>query len=227
MSTTWMTRAATLPTLIVLACAPAPASVKPAMTSSSSAAATAAATAAAPTATPAAPAGTAKAINLNGPLVSPSVLQQMKQPPPAESFGTNLKAFAAPDRVALIWGYPGCAAHPWVVSVVDLGARAVTMRALATTAELGMYVPWPTGEACYKGTCTTMSVIMPPLSPSLFSGTGTMTGGGSKGLYAGTTGCTEPSHVAEADLVEWAQRLVTARNDEAAAISARVAAMGR
>ena len=129
------------------------------------------------------------------------------------------------DRVALIWGDPYCAARPWVVTVVDLGARAITFRGLASTSELPLYFPSPTGEACYKGPCPTMAVEM-AIPPSLTSGTGTMMGGTGKGLYAlpSGTSCPEPSMLQDADLIDLATRLVQGRNDAAAAVAARTPA---
>lgn len=131
------------------------------------------------------------------------------------------------DRVALIWGYASCPVRPWVVTVVDLASRTVTFRTLASSSELVLYVPSPTGEACYKGPCPTIAVEMaPPPSisgPSLYSGTGTMMGGTGKGIYATTssTSCPEPPMLADGDLVDLAMRLVQGRNDAAAAVAAR------
>jgi len=130
-------------------------------------------------------------------------------------------------RVALIWGDPSCPVRPWVVTVVDLATRAITFRGLASTGELSLYLPSPTGEACYKGPCPTMAVEMatPPslTGPSLYSGTGTMMGGTGKGLYAlpSGTSCPEPPMLADGDLIDLAMRLVQGRNDAAAAVVAR------
>jgi hypothetical protein len=137
---------------------------------------------------------------------------------------------AAYDRVALIWGDPSCLVRPWVVTVVDLGARAITFRGLASSSELSMYFPSPTGEACYKGPCPTMAVEMaiPPslTGPSITSGTGTMMGGTGKGRYAlpSGTSCPEPPMLEDADLIDLSTRLVQGRNDAAAAVAARAPA---
>ena len=149
MSTFRMTRAATLLTTIALSCAAAPP-------------------------TPPAPAGTnTKAAEVKGQqapaLSSPSmVLPDVKKVAPADlSAKIEPKLVAGYDRVALIWGFPSCTVRPWIVSVVDLASRTVTVRALSSSSELELYMPSPTGEACVKGACPTMSVVMPTQSPSL------------------------------------------------------------
>jgi hypothetical protein len=214
MRTPWTTRIAIGLTLLGMACASAPAPVpapmpsKPQGVSSSSAAAT-----------------------VTGPATAQLTLPEVKKPlavPMAPVKIETKLSLGSYDRVALIWGYPGCLVRPWVVTVVDLGTRTVTWRALAASTELDLYFPSPTGEGCYKGPCPTMAVELPPQSPGLFSGSGTMPGGMGKGLYALASGtsCPEPPVMADGDLYDFALRLVTARNEAQAAISARVAASG-
>lgn len=198
MRTPWMKHTATCLTLLGVACAsaPAPAPDKPKVVASSDQSATTS---------------------------TPIVLPELKRP----LLATPLALTVPTDRVALIWGYPTCLVRPWVVSVVDLGTRSVTWRSLSSTSELGFYMPSPTGEACYKGPCPTFTVEMPPPSMSLLGGSGTMMGGTGKGLYAlpSGTACPEPPYMLDGDLLDFAYRLVAARNEAQAAISARVSTL--
>jgi hypothetical protein len=197
-----MTRAVTLLTTIALSCAAAPS-------------------------TPTPPGTNPKATEVKGPQMPTASSPPMVPPdvkkvsPPDLSGKVEPMPVAGAERVALIWGYPSCTARPWIVSVVDLGSRTVTVRALSSGSELELYAPPPAG-GCVKGACPTMSVVMPSQSPSLFSGTGTMPGGMGKGRYtvSPSTACPEPLMVPDADLLDWAARLVTARNEAQAAIAA-------
>lgn len=207
MSPPWTTRAVTFLTALTLGCASATATAGPAKTP-----------------VPKDP----KAPTLSSPTTtSPDVKKARPAALVPVTADPTTTAGSGSDRVALIWGYPSCSSRPWIVSVVDLGARLVTTRALSSGSELELYMPSPMGGACYKGACATMSVVMPPQPPTLFSGTGTMTGGGGKGLrYSASTDgtCPEPPMVTDADLFDWAARMVAARNDAQAAIAAARAA---
>lgn len=207
MSRPWTTHAVTFLTALTLGCASATATAGPAKTTGSKVPQT-------PT--------------LSKPTTAlPDVKQALPPDLAPVKVDPTMTAGSGSDRVALIWGYPSCASRPWIVSVVDLAARLVTTRALSSGSELELYLPSPMGGTCYKGACPTMSVVMPPQSPTLFSGTGTMTGGDGKGLrYSASSGgtCPEPPMVTDADLFDWAARLVAARNDAQAAIAAARAA---
>ena len=194
----WMTRTATLAaTLFAVSCAAAP-------------------PAPAPTKQPTGTATTVKPVDVKAPiLVSPTDVK-----PVAADLPPIKPLAGAYDRVALIWGFRFCAARPWVITVVDLGTRSIIARTMAgRPEEVWPYLPSPTGEACLKGACPTMTVFVPtPSSIAPSAGTPIMMGDPTKGrlLYpytsaSSTTGCNEPPMLSDADLLDLASRLSAAR----------------
>jgi len=194
----WMTRTATLAaTLFTVSCAAAPAAPTPTDAKQP----------------PAGTATTAKPTDTKTPVAPLDIKKPIStEMPPAKP--ETVKGTGTYDRVALIWGFERCPRRPWIVTVVDLGTRSVMTRTMANTAELPPYLPVPPGEACVKGPCPTVGVVV-PTPMSLTGGTGIMTPGTGKGLMyvrnSGTTECPEPPVLDDIALLDMAVRFSGAR----------------